>query len=131
MSEKELDGVYMNAELAGRKWTFEIPPEPVPESAISNYFNHIRAGDFDGIYEDSMVVSPHINSKADYIAKLEEIYKDVNTSDIEYAGLDNTDGSKDYKLYYNKKYLATLKLIRSADGRWLAPDSSSSYIPSR
>ena len=35
MSEKELDGVYMNAELAGRKWTFEIPPEPVPESAIS------------------------------------------------------------------------------------------------
>jgi hypothetical protein len=67
-----------------------------------------------------MVVSPHINSKADYIAKLEEIYKGVNTSDIEYTGLDNTDGSKDYKLYYNKQYLATLKLIKASDGKWMA-----------
>jgi hypothetical protein len=102
------------------KKEFAAAEADMPESAISNYFKHIRANDFDGIYQDSMIVSPHINSKADYVAKLEEIYKDVNLNDIEYAGLDNTDGSKDYKLYYNKKYLATLKLIRSADGKWLA-----------
>lgn len=113
-------GLFGKKQIDDAKKEFAAAEADMPESAISNYFNHIRAGDFDGIYEDSMVVSPHINSKADYIAKLEEIYKDVNTSDIEYAGLDNTDGSKDYKLYYNKKYLATLKLIRSADGRWLA-----------
>lgn len=92
----------------------------LPESAISTYFSQIRDHDYDGIYEDSMVVSPHINSKEDYLAKLEEIYSGVDTSDIEYTGLDNTDGSKDYKLYYNKKYLATLKLIKSADGKWMA-----------
>ena len=92
----------------------------LPESAISTYFGHIRAKDFDGIYEDSMKVSPHINSKEDYISKLEEIYQGVDTSDIEYTSLDNTDGSKDYKLYYNKQYLATLKLIKSTDGKWLA-----------
>ena len=111
---------FGKTQLDEAKKEFAAAEADMPESAISNYFNHIRANDFDGIYEDSMVVNPHINSKADYIAKLEEIYKDVDTSKIEYAGLDNTDGSKDYKLYYNKKYLATLKLIRSSDGRWLA-----------
>ena len=92
----------------------------LPESAISAYFGHIRDKDFDGIYEDSMIVSPHINSKEDYIAKLQEIYQGVDTSKIEYTGLDNTDGSKDYKLYYDKKFLATLKLIKAADGSWKA-----------
>ena len=77
------------------KTEFAAAEAALPESAISAYFGHIKNKDFDGIYEDSMVVSPHINSKADYIAKLEEIYKGVNTSDIEYTGLDNTDGSKD------------------------------------
>ena len=102
------------------KKEFAAAEAALPESAISAYFGHIKDKDFDGIYEDSMVVSPHINSKADYIAKLEEIYKGVNTSDIEYTGLDNTDGSKDYKLYYNKQYLATLKLIKASDGKWMA-----------
>ena len=102
------------------KTEFAAAEAALPESAISAYFGHIKNKDFDGIYEDSMVVSPHINSKADYIAKLEEIYKGVNTSDIEYTGLDNTDGSKDYKLYYNKQYLATLKLIKASDGKWMA-----------
>ncbi len=27
-------GVYMNSELASRKWSFEIPPEPIPEDMI-------------------------------------------------------------------------------------------------
>ena len=111
---------FGKTQLDEAKKEFAAAEADMPESAISNYFNHIRAGDFDGIYEDSMIVSPHINSKADYIAKLQEIYEGVDTSQIEYAGLDNTDGSKDYKLYYDRKYLATLKLIRSADGRWLA-----------
>ncbi len=111
---------FGKTQIDSAKKEFAAAEADMPESAISNYFKHIRENDYDGIYEDSMVVSPHINSKADYIAKLEEIYKDVNLNEIEYAGLDNTDGSKDYKLYYNKRYLATLKLIRSSDGRWLA-----------
>lgn len=107
-------------EVQNAKKEFAEAEAALPESAISTYFAQIRNKDFDGIYEDSMIVSPHINSKADYIARLEEIYSGVNTSDIEYTGLENTDGSKDYKLYYDKKYLATLKLIKADDGKWMA-----------
>ncbi len=92
----------------------------LPESAISAYFAQIRDGNLDGIYEDSMIVSPHINSKEDYIAKLQDIYNGVDVSKIEYTSLENTDGSTDYKLYYNKEFLATLKLIKAADGSWKA-----------
>ena len=102
------------------KKEFAAAEAALPESAISAYFGHIRDNDLDGIYEDSMIVAPHINSKEDYIAKLQEIYQGVDTSQIEYTGLDNVDGSKDYKLYYDKKFLATLKLIKAADGTWKA-----------
>ncbi|MBQ9327489.1 MAG: hypothetical protein IJ225_03015 [Solobacterium sp.] len=102
------------------KEEFAAAEEALPESAISAYFAHIREHDYDGIYEDSMIVNPHINSKEDYIARLEEIYEGVDTSKIEYAGLDNTDGSRDYKLYYDQQFLATLKLMKAADGSWMA-----------
>ena len=90
----------------------------LPESGISSYFARIREKDYDGIYDDSMIVAPHINSKEDYIAKLQSIYDGVDTSRIQYTGLDNTDGSKDYKLYYDNRFLATLKLIKAPDGTW-------------
>ena len=102
------------------KKEFAAAEAALPESAISSYFAHINDKDFDGIYKDSMLVSPHINSKENYIAKLQEIYQGVDTSKIEYTGLDNVDGSKDYKLYYDNKFLATLKLIKAADGSWKA-----------
>ena len=87
----------------------------LPESGISSYFARIREKDYDGIYDDSMIVAPHINSKEDYIAKLQSIYDGVDTARIQYTGLDNTDGSKDYKLYYDNRFLATLKLIKAPD----------------
>ncbi len=113
-------GFWGKSYVDNAKKEFAAAEAALPESAISAYFGHINNKDFDGIYEDSMVVSPHINSKEDYIAKLQEIYQGVDTSKIEYTGLDNTDGSTDYKLYYDKKFLATLKLIKAADGSWKA-----------
>lgn len=92
----------------------------LPESAISTYLEQVRNKDFDGIYEDSLIVAPHINSKEDYIAKLEEIYGDADISKIEFAPTEDSDTTKKYALVYQGKYLATLELLRSADGRWLS-----------
>lgn len=97
---------------------FSAAEAEMPESAISTYLENVRSGDYDKIYSDSLVVAPHLNSESDYVAKLEEIYNGVDTKSIEYAP-DNSDTSK-YKLYSNKKYLATLDLVQSSDGKWLA-----------
>ena len=97
---------------------FSAQEAEMPESAISTYLENIRTGSYDQIYKDSLVVAPHLNSEADYVAKLEDIYSGVTISSIEYAP-DSSDTSK-YKLYSNKKYLATLDLVKASDGRWLA-----------
>lgn len=92
----------------------------LPESAISIYLEQIKQKNFDGIYEDSLVVAPHINSKEDYVAKLEEIYGDIDFDKIEFAPTDDSEGAQKYVLAYEGKYLATLELIKTSDGRWLS-----------
>ncbi len=92
----------------------------LPESAISTYLQHIRNKDFDGIYEDSLVIAPHINSKEDYINKLQEIYQDVDIDRIVFAPVESDDKNLKYVLAYDNKYLSTLELMKSKENVWLA-----------
>lgn len=108
--------VYVNK----AKEEYKAYEAEMPESAISTYFAQLNNQDYDGIYNDSMTVYPHMNSKDAYISKLTEIYSGVDTSNIQYVGTDNGDGTKDYKLYNNGTYLATLRLMQTSDGQWLA-----------
>ena len=87
----------------------------LPESAISTYLQHIRNKDFDGIYEDSLVIAPHINSKEDYINKLQEIYQDVDIDRIVFAPVESDDKNLKYVLAYDNKYLSTLELMKSKE----------------
>lgn len=112
--------MYGKSYIAGAKEGFLAEEAKLPESAITTYLNHLKDGDYEGVYQDSLIVDPHLNSEADYTAKLQEVYGDIDPSQVEFAGLDDTDGSKEYKLYYEGKFLATLKLIKSTDGSWLA-----------
>lgn len=91
----------------------------MPESAISTYLNHIKSGDYDAVYEDSLTVNPSLNSKDDYVAKMKEIYDGVDTDKIIYA-VDAKATDTEYKLYYDNKYIANLKLIQDGSGKWLA-----------
>ncbi|MBR2825818.1 MAG: hypothetical protein IKE51_06105 [Solobacterium sp.] len=100
--------------------TFLEEEKDYPESAITLYLEHIRNKDFDGIYEDSLVIAPHINSKEDYINKLQEIYKDVDIDQIVFAPIESDSKNLKYALAYDKKYLSTLELMKSKDNRWLA-----------
>lgn len=116
-----IGGVFAGRQyVANAKKEFLAEEAKLPESAITAYLNHISEGDYTGIYQDSMVVEPHFNSEEDYTEKLREIYDGVDASRVEYAGLDDADGSKEYKLYYDGRFLSTLKLIQSGDGSWLA-----------
>ena len=104
--------------VSNAKRTYANIEKDMPESAISNYFQQIKQADFDGIYEDSLVVAPHLNSKEAYIGKLEEIYDGVDTNSIAFTA--SEDEPNTYFLSVDKKYLATLKLLKADDGRWLA-----------
>ncbi len=92
----------------------------MPESAISEYFARLKAGDYSGVYEDSQLIAPHLNGREEYIAKLQEIYKDADLSAIEFYNVDTVDGVEVYDLYSNGKYLASLKLLQAADGSYHA-----------
>ncbi len=100
--------------------TYLAKEAALPESAISTYFDHINQHDYDVIYQESLIVDQHMNSQEDYVNELEKVYDGISTNDIEYTGLNNTDGSMEYRLYYQGKYLAKLKLIQASDGKWLA-----------
>ena len=100
------------------KKQFAAAEAKLPESGISDYLLKIRNQRYDEIYEDSLVVAPHLNAKEDYIATLKDIYANADTSRIEFAPAE--EGENTYNLVYNHKYLATLKLLQAADGTWKA-----------
>ncbi len=95
---------------------FAQAEKELPESAISAYLQKIQNKDFDGLYEDSLVVTKHLNSKEAYIAEMERIYSGVNASDIEFA----SNGNNEYTLASNGKFLATVELQQANDGSYLA-----------
>ena len=109
-----------NMYIANAREGFLEEEKDYPESAISLYLEHIRNKDFDGIYEDSLVIAPHINSKEDYVNKLQEIYQDVDIDRVVFAPVDSDDRNLKYVLAYDNKYVATVELMKSKDNVWLA-----------
>ncbi|MBQ1468281.1 MAG: hypothetical protein IIZ27_07380 [Solobacterium sp.] len=106
--------------LNGAKKEFAAAEKDMPESAISDYFAKVRNRDFDGIYEDSLVIAPHMNGKQEYVETLEKIYEGVDLNNVKFYLTETVDGVDTYDLYDGDNYLAALKLMKSDDGRWLA-----------
>lgn len=104
--------LYLNNARA----SFREQEASLPESAISNYLESVRKKEYDQIYENSQLVAPHFNSKEDYIAKLNEIYSNVDMKKIEFAPVESHDGTIRYALASDGKYLATLDLLESENG---------------
>ena len=102
--------------LQNAKKEFAEEEKKLPESAITLYLEKIQNKDFDGLYEDSLAVSKHLNSKESYIAEMERIYGDVKVSDIEFASINTNE----YQLASKGKYLATVQLQQASDGSYLA-----------
>lgn len=87
------------------------------ESAISQYLKQIKNNDFDTIYENSLIISPHLNSKEDYISTLKNIYGETDLSDLTYV---KNPASEDlYQIIENDKLIAELQLINK-DNKWIA-----------
>lgn len=103
--------------LSNAKKEFAEAEKLLPESAISEYLKKVENNDFDGLYEDSLIVSPHLNSKEDYIAEMESIYGDLKASDISFV---QSDVENEYILASDGKYLATVKLLQDNNGKWIA-----------
>lgn len=112
--------VFGSIRVRQAKEEFAAEERKLPESAITNYLQQLKDQDYHAVYEDAQQVDPNFNSEADYTAKLQEVYDGVDLDALQYTGLDNSDGSKDYKLYSNGKFLATLRLRKNADDTWLA-----------
>lgn len=112
--------VFGSMRVRQAKEEFAAEEKKLPESAITNYLQQLKMEDYHTIYENSQQVDPNFNSEADYTAKLQEVYNGVDLSALQYTGLDNSDGSKDYKLYSNGKFLTTLRLRKNADDTWVA-----------
>ena len=90
----------------------------LPESAISTYFKQIKNDDFDGIFENSLIIDPHLNSKEAYVEALKNIYKDVDVSKL---GFVKDKANEDmYQIVNGNVFVSNLKLIKSSDGKWLA-----------
>ena len=88
----------------------------MPESAISTYFKQIKNNEFDEIYDDSLIIDPHLNTKDDYIDALKEIYKDVDLDILNFI----KDDEDMYQITYENKLISNLRLIKSNDGKYIA-----------
>ena len=102
------------------KKAFRAAEADLPESAISTYLNDIREGNFDKIYEDSLMVSPHLNSKEDYTKTLKEIYSGVSLDALGFVADPAEDDGLRYTLVYNHEKIAELKLAEGKDGTYHA-----------
>ena len=79
----------------------------MPEQAISAYLKDVKNNSFDKIYEDSLVIDPHFNSKEDYNNALSDIYKDVDVSELNFQ----LDENGDYSIIDGNKLVSTIRLI--------------------
>ena len=104
--------------LNNQKSTLSKAEANLPESAISTYFKQIKNNDFDGIFNDSLIIEPHLNSKESYIEALKNIYKDL---DVEKLGFIKDGTQEDmYQIVDGNKLVSNLKLIKSNEGKYLA-----------
>ena len=108
--------LYVNS---GRK-AFREAEADLPESAISTYLEDIRKGNFERIYEDSLLVSPHLNSQEDYVTALKDIYDDVNLDMLSFVEDPAKDDGIRYALVYDHVKVAELKLAKGTDGLYHA-----------
>ena len=88
----------------------------MPESALSMYLQQVKNNDFDGAYEISQQIDPHLNSKEAYVAEMQKIYENVDVNNVVFN--QNADGN--YDIYQDYNYISTVKLIKSNDGTWMA-----------
>lgn len=88
----------------------------MPESAISTYFKQIKNNEFDEIYDDSLIIDPHLNTKEDYVNALKEIYKDVDLDKLNFI----KDEEDVYQITHENKLISNLRLIKSNDGKYIA-----------
>ena len=87
----------------------------MPEQAISAYLKDVKNNSFDKIYEDSLVIDPHFNSKEDYINALSDIYKDVDVNELNFQ----LDENGDYSIIDGNKLVSTIRLIEK-NGEYMA-----------
>lgn len=93
--------------------------ESLPESAISVYLEQVKNNDFASIYEDSLTVEPHLNSKEDYEQAIKDIYKDVHLNDLMFSPEPGEDDELLYGIYDGNVKVAVVKLIKSPSGKWV------------
>lgn len=87
----------------------------MPEHAISAYLKDVKDNNFDKIYDDSLVIDPHFNSKEDYISTLQSIYADVDVDKLIFQ----LDDNNDYSIIDGNKLVATIRLIEK-NGEYMA-----------
>ncbi|MEG0393905.1 hypothetical protein [Anaerorhabdus sp.] len=92
----------------------------LPESAISLYLKQIKNNDFNGIYENSLMIDPHLNSKEDYDQAIKDIYDDVNLDNLIYHVEKDPSDNLLYGLYDGNVKVAVIKLVKGDNGKWLA-----------
>lgn len=105
--------------ISNVKKDFKEQAELLPSSALTHYLDDLKSENYDEIYNDSLIVEPHYNSKESYVEKIKSIYDGIDLDQLEFVSVDNTDGSVSYKLYNNKHLLSTLTLMQ-VDGKWIA-----------
>lgn len=88
----------------------------MPESALSTYLNQVKSNDFDGIYKNSQIIDPHLNSKEAYITEMKDIYDGVDINNVVF----NQNAEGNYDIYQDNYYVSTVKLVKAADGTWMA-----------
>ena len=103
------------------KKAFRAAEADLPESAISTYLEDIRNGHYDQIYEDSLTVAPHLNSKEDYTTALQDIYRGISLDALSFVAEEtDEDGDARYALVYDHEKIAEVKVKKGKDGLYHA-----------
>lgn len=101
------------------KSTYSNREADLPESAISVYLEQVKNNEFGRIYENSLLIEPHLNSKDDYVQAIKDIYKDVDLGNLMFSPEPSENDDLLYGIYDGNVKVAVVKLIKSTSGKWL------------
>ncbi len=98
--------------------TYRQKEQTMPQVQLEAVLKQIQDGDYDAMFEASQKLSPSLDSKEAYVARLSEILEGRDFSNITTETVNESDTHREYRLIDGDTLLGTLTLLKEGDA-WI------------
>ena len=104
-----------NAYVKKQEETFASYEATMPETELKAVLAKLNQKDYSGMYEETMKISPSMDSEENYLARLQEIFADRDVTAMKTEVISETDTQREYRLIDGDTLLGNLLLVKEGD----------------